>query len=241
MEIIYLALLTIVATFVGTLTGFGSSTIMLPVVILFFPLPQALLFVGIIHWFNDIWKIILFKRGLKWRLILGFGIPGIITSFLGASLAVTTSAQILSRILGGFLITYVVFLAIKPTFKLAQTNLTSVSGGSFSGFFAGIFGLGGAIRGLFLSAFNLPKEVYIFTSGVIALIIDSTRIATYWFAGTRLLPLLLWGLLVFIPASLAGAEIAKGLVDKIPQKKFRTVIAIFLLIIGIKLFIFPGQ
>ena len=238
MEIFLIALLTIVATFIGTLSGFGSSTIMLPVVILFFPLPQALLFVGIIHWFNDIWKIILFKKGIQWKLLLGFGIPGIITSFLGASLAVTTSAQVLSRILGGFLITYVVFFAINPTFKLAQTNLTSVSGGSLSGFFAGIFGLGGAIRGLFLSAFNLPKAVYIFTSGAIALAIDSTRLTTYYIGGTRLESTLLWGLLIFIPASFVGAGIAKGIVDKIPQNKFRIVVASFLFLVGVKLLLF---
>lgn len=240
MEIIYIAILTIAAAIVGTLTGFGSSTIMLPVMILFFPLPQALLFVGIIHWFNDIWKIILFKKSVHWKLLLGFGIPGIITSFLGASLAITIPAQILSQILGVLLITYVLFLAIKPTFKLAQTNLTSVSGGSLSGFFAGIFGLGGAIRGLFLSTFDLPKSVYIFTSGAIALVIDSTRLVTYYVGGVRLSPLLTSGFLLFIPASLAGAKIAKRVVDKIPQNKFRTVIAIFLFLVGVKLLLFPG-
>ena len=240
MEIIYIALLTIVAATVGTLTGFGSSTIMLPVIILFFPLPQALLFVGIIHWFNDIWKIILFKKGVHWKLLLGFGIPGIIASFLGASLAITIPTQILSQILGALLIAYVLLLAIKPTFKLAQTNLTSVSGGSLSGFFAGIFGLGGAIRGLFLSAFDLPKSVYIFTSGAIALVIDSTRLVTYYVGGVRLSPLLTTGFLLFIPASLVGAKIAKRVVNKIPQNKFRTVIALFLFLVGIKLLLFPG-
>jgi len=238
MEIILIALLTLIASIVGTLGGFGSSTIMLPVIVLFFPLPQALLFVGIIHWFNDIWKIILFKKGVRWKLILGFGIPGIVTSFLGATLAITTPVQILSRILGAFLIAYVVFLAIKPTFKLAQTNLTSVSGGSLSGFFAGVFGVGGAIRGLFLSAFDLPKAVYIFTSGAIALVIDSTRLLTYYSGGVSLEKGLLIGLLVFIPTSFVGAGIAKRTIDKIPQNKFRIVVASFLFLVGVKLLLF---
>jgi hypothetical protein len=240
MEIILIALLTIVAAFIGTLTGFGSSTIMLPVIVLFFPLPQALLFVGIIHWFNDIWKIILFKKGVNWKILLGFGIPGVIASFIGARLIFTASQALLSQILGGFLIAYTIFLFVNPAFKLAQTNLTAISGGTLSGFFAGIFGLGGAIRATFLSAFGLPKAVYIFTSGAIALIIDSTRIVTYWSGGSKLTTLLAWGLIAFIPASLVGAGIAKRIVDKIPQNKFRSVVALFLLLVGIKLLLFPG-
>lgn len=238
MEIFLIALLTIVAAFVGTLTGFGSSTIMLPVIVIFFPLPQALLFVGIIHWFNDIWKIILFKKAVNWKIILGFGIPGIIASYLGASIVLTAPEAILSRILGVFLISYVVFLALKPAFKLAQNLSTAVSGGVLSGFFAGVFGIGGAIRGAFLSAFDLPKTTYIFTSGAIALIIDTTRITTYISSGTTFPRQLLLALLFSIPISLVGAGLAKRTVGKIPQEKFRLVISIFLFLIGIKLLVF---
>ena len=110
MEIIYITILTLIASMVGTLTGFGTSTIMIPILLLFSPLPQTLLFVGIIHWFGDIWKVLLFKKGINWNLILGFGIPGIIASFVGASLTFHISESILMKILGGFLLAYVILL-----------------------------------------------------------------------------------------------------------------------------------
>jgi hypothetical protein len=56
MDIALIALVTLIASAVGTLTGFGSSTIMVPARVLFDPLPQTLLLVGIVHWFGDIWK-----------------------------------------------------------------------------------------------------------------------------------------------------------------------------------------
>lgn len=83
-EIAALAALTVLAGGVGTLSGFGTSTIMVPVLVMFFPLPQTLLLVGIIHWFGDVWKIALFRHGIRWPLWVAFGIPGVLFSFLGA-------------------------------------------------------------------------------------------------------------------------------------------------------------
>ena len=233
MEIIYITLLVIVASMIGTVSGFGTSTIMVPVLSLFFPIHQTLLFVGIIHWFGDIWKILFFKKGLNWKLIIGFGFTGIIASFLGASLSLQTSEEQLFHILGGFLSVYVVFLFLKPRFHLLQSKLGMVIGGSLSGFFAGIFGVGGAIRGAFLSAFDLPKAEYIATVGFIALFIDSVRLIVYVGGGTHLETVLLSGMIAFIPASFLGAKIAKKIVDRIPQKLFRFLISMFHMLIGL--------
>lgn len=240
MEIIYIALLTILAGGIGTLTGFGTSTVMVPILLFFLPLPQTLLLVGVIHWFGDIWKIVFFKKGLNWKLILTFGIAGIAGSFLGASIIFSVSEKLLSQILGGFLVTYVLFLFLKPKFKIPKGTITALSGGGLSGFFAGIFGVGGAVRGVFLSVFDLPKAVYISTAGTIALFIDSTRIITYLLNNVTLENQFLWGFLLFIPASFIGAGVAKKIVDRIPQSKFRMVITAFLFLVGIKFLLFPS-
>src|SRR3989338_305446 len=238
MEIIYIAILTVFATGIGTLTGFGTSTIMVPVLLLFFPLAPTLLLVGIIHWFGDIWKIALFRQGVRWRLILLFGVPGVIFSFLGVRLVFAISGTLLSQTLGGFLVAYVVFLFLNPTFKFKQNALTATIGGALSGFSAGIFGVGGEIRGAFLSVFDLSKAVYIATAGAIGLAIDSTRLVAYWQGGATLGDVSMWSLPVFIGVSFIGAGVAKKIVDKIPQKTFRTVIAVFLFAVGAKLILF---
>ncbi len=108
-----------------------------------------------------------------------------------------------------------------------------------SGFFAGIFGIGGTIRAMFLTAFNLPKSVYLATIGAIALAIDTSRLITYLYEGTRLAPRLAWGMLLFVPASFLGARIAKRFVNRIPQQHFPKVLAVFLLLVGIRLLIWP--
>ena len=239
MEILLVSVVVIIAAGIGTMTGFGTSTIMVSIMLLFYPLPQTLFFVGIVHFFGNIWKLLLFRKGIKWRLILSFGIPGIVATYLGASLVFNVSTALLSKILGFFLILYVIYLFAKSSFKVKPSLLFGACGGALSGFLAGVFGIGGAVRGLFLTAFDLPKAVYIATAGSIALFIDATRLTTYFSKGARLPDMLLYGLPLFIPASFLGAAIAKRIVDRIPQEHFRKIIAVFLLLMGIKLLLLP--
>jgi hypothetical protein len=210
---------------------------MIPVMALVVPLPIALLFVGIIHLCGDIWKVVLFKRGLDWKLILGFGVSGIVASFLGASLSLYGQVFPLKRILGAFLILYVAYLFLNREWALPETHSTAVCGGLLAGLFAGFFGVGGAVRGAFLTAFNLPKEVYICTSGLIALCIDVTRVSRYIWGGIRLQQDLLLALIVSIPVSFVGAYLAKRFLDRLPQKFFRIFVGVFLALVGAKLLI----
>jgi uncharacterized protein len=238
-DILLIGLLTFVASGVGTLTGFGTSTIMVPVLVSVFPLPQALLLVGIVHWFGNVWKMVLFRRGIRWHLILAFGIPGLIATVVGGMLVFRAPEALLARVFGGALLAYVVFLAVKGRVKVPEATSTAVAGGTLYGFTAGAFGIGGAVRSAFLSAYDLPKAVFIATGGAIGLAIDSARLVTYLVEGAALGPRLLYGLLLFIPMSFAGAAVAKKLVDRIPQERFRTVIAVFLAAVGVRLLLFP--
>ena len=239
MSILAITLLTFFSSIIGTVTGFGISTIMVPVVLFFLPLPETLLLVGLIHWFGDLWKMLLFKHGVHKKLLIYFGIPGIIASAYGASLIVHLPENLSSRVVGTILVSYVVFLILEPNFRLKETNLTASLGGISSGFLAGISGVGGGALRVVLTAFNIPKSTYIFTAGVLGALIDASRIVAYFAGGTRIATTLLLGFILFIPVSFVGAEIAKKFVDKIPQKLFRSVVAVFLFLVGIKLLILP--
>ncbi|MFY9399037.1 MAG: sulfite exporter TauE/SafE family protein [Desulfomonilia bacterium] len=234
-EAALLVLLTLVASTVGTTTGFGISTIMIPVMAVFVPLPVALMFVGIIHLFGDAWNMLLFKGGLRWRLILGFGIPGMAASYAGAALTVAAGDLEVKKILGLFLMAYVIFLFVNRTWALPGNNITAVAGGLLSGLFAGFFGVGGAVRSAFLTAFDLPKETYVFTSGIIAFFIDIVRIHRYWLSGVDLGGPLAAALVLCVPASLAGAFLGRRFLQGLPQRHFRLFVAGFLFLAGLRL------
>lgn len=239
MEILFISILTLIASFVGTLAGFGSSTIMLPIMALLLPFPTALLLVGIIHFFDDLWEVFLFRQAVNWKLLLSFGVPGTIASYLGARLTIIEPQALVIRLLGLLLIFYAFLLIKKPEFKVSHKLTHAGTGGFLSGIIAGVFGIGGPVRAMFLSSFNLPKETYLFTSGAIALFIDPARLVTYIHGGTRLSETLIWGLGIFVFISFLGSKLAKNYVDKISRQSFRRVIAVFLLLAGFKLLIFP--
>lgn len=238
-DILFIGVVTLFASAVGTMTGFGTSTIMIPILLLQYPLPQTLLLVGIIHWANDIWKMLLFRKGATTKILLRFGIPSILAAFVGARIALATEPVLLLRILGIALIAYTFFLLSAARWRLPSSPTTALVGGALSGLTAGIFGVGGAVRGAFLAAFNFPKETFIFTAGALALITDSARLLTYGAGDVQLPPILWKGMVLFLPLSLCGATLAKRLVSHIPQLCFRKIVALALAFMGLKFLLFP--
>jgi len=238
LSVIAITFITLFASFIGTISGFGLSTIMLPTLLLFFPFAQVVLLVSIIHWVHGGLNTLLFREGINWHLFAYFGIPGMITTVLGARLLGIESKQLLP-LLGLFLIVYSLLLFLAPKFQLPHNRLMCVVGGSLSGFFAGIFGMRGTVRSMFLTAFNLPKVVYLATTSIISFSVDSTRLLVYVFEGINLNESLWWGMFFFVPASFIGAYTGRYFVHKIPTKYFRTIIAVFLLLVGVRLLVFP--
>src|SRR3989338_2371706 len=127
-ELTLISVLTLLASAVGTVTGFGTSTIMIPILLFWYPLPQALLLVGIIHWVGDIWKMILFRKGATWNLLFLFGLPSVLAAYAGARLTLTTEPTLLLRILGAALVAYTFVLLFYSSWKLPKTNITAVAG-----------------------------------------------------------------------------------------------------------------
>jgi uncharacterized membrane protein YfcA len=233
--IIFIAILTFVVSIVAIIAGFGTSTIMIPVLTYFFPLPQILLLTGIIHWFNDGWRLLFFRDGIWWRRVMLAAIPGVIASLIGASLVLRIPQQYLLRALDVMLLLYVIFIYARPSFRMKRTKLFAVTGGASAGFISGLLGVSGEVTSVLLSTLDLPKAIFIGTGGAFALIIDISRVIAYIGEGIKLDPSLSWGLIAFIPASLLGSMLGRRVVDKIPQSMFRKIIAVFLLLAGLKM------
>ncbi len=239
MSLVGLLILILFASTTGTITGFGTSTLMLPVILMFHSLSDALIFVTIIHWFNAMWRLLYFRSGFDLKLVLTFGLSGIITAIIGAKIVFLVDENILTKLIAVFLLGYSIFLLKNPSFEISFNKRTGIIGGALSGFIAGIFGMGGAIRSAFLAAFNLPKEIYLANSALLLAIIDTSRLLTYFYERQGVGDLLGMGytnLTICILFSFIGVSLGKKIVDKIPQEKFRIIIAVFLMIIAVKLF-----
>lgn len=203
----------------GTILGFGTSTLLLPLSLLFFEFKTALVLVALFHFFSNIGRISFFRKSLDKKLVIYFGIPSIILTFIGAKLVNYLPSEILIFILGIFLFTFSIVSMWKPKIKFNPSNKNAVVGGGLSGFFAGILGTGGAIRSFFLTSFKLKKNVYLATAALIALLIDIVRIPVYFY--NRLLqPIYYYLILPLFFIAIISSYVGKKVVDKTPEKDY---------------------
>jgi len=221
------------AEIIGTIAGFGSSTVFLPLALLFLDFKTALVLVALFHIFGNIGKVSFFRHGLDKHILLIFGVPSVILTLIGALLVAYTPQDALKGILGVFLVLYSAVSLWKEDLKVKPSLPTSILGGGVSGFLAGLIGTGGALRGAFLAAFGLPKEKYIATAAAIALAVDFTRLPVY-FAEGFLNSQYYWYIPFLFVIALAGSFTGKQVVKKIPQDSFRKIVLIAILLIGAK-------
>ncbi len=238
-EMILIAGISFIANIIGTVSGFGVGTIMTPLLVLIMPYGQMILFVCIVHWFHDLFKIFFFKSGIDWKLFIYFGIPTIVAASIGALFVSETQSSVLTSLLGLFLIGSVGMMYIVDQFSIPNNWITGFIGGAISGFFAGMFGIRGAVRSVFMAAFDLKKATFLGTTGVISLLLDTTRFITYYFHGITMKSSLWLALIICVPISFIGSMIGVWIVNRIPEERFRGVVAFFLLVVGIKLLLTP--
>ncbi|QUH23747.1 sulfite exporter TauE/SafE family protein [Methanobacterium alkalithermotolerans] len=221
----------------GTLAGFGSSTLFMPLALFLVDFRIALVMVAVLHISGNLGRLGFFKKGLNYRMLLIFGVPSVILTVVGAFLVDYVNQDILKFSLGLFLIFYVIWSLYKSDFKISPTPLSTTMGGGLSGFLAGLIGTGGALRAAFLTGFGLKKEVYLATAAAIALGVDLTRLPIYLSQG--FLPDELIILIPFlVVAAITGSYTGKKLLSRISAAGFRRVVLGALLLMGVY---FVGQ
>jgi uncharacterized protein len=215
--------LAFVSEILGTVSGFGSSILFVPVASLFFDFRTVLGITAIFHVFSNLSKIALFKQGIKKDIAIKLGIPAIIFVIIGAYITTFLPIENIELTMNIALIFLALYLFVNFNKPLKQTTTNLYIGGIASGFLAGIAGTGGAIRGITLSAFQLPKEIFIATSALIDLGVDFSRAVVYTSNGyfkkeqLFLIPFL-------IGISILGSYIGKLILNKTSEKSFRFVV-----------------
>lgn len=225
-------LLALIAEILGTVGGFGSSLFFVPIASYFLDFHSVLGITALFHVSSNLAKLIYFRNGIDKKLIISIGVPAVIFVIVGAFLSKFIETKILETLLAVFLIVVSLILLIFKKVTVKPTLSSSIAGGFFSGLIAGLLGTGGAIRGITLAAYNLKIEVFIATSAIIDLGIDSSRSLVYWFNGyvhkddIYLIPILLF-------VSILGTFIGKKILSRISEEQFKVIVLILILITGI--------
>lgn len=225
-------LLALLAEILGTVGGFGSSLFFVPIASYFLDFHSVLGITALFHVSSNLSKIAFFRKGFDKKLIVSIGIPAVSFVIVGAFLNKFIETKILEFSLAIFLIIVSLILLIFKNLELKPTLSNSIGGGIFSGLIAGLLGTGGAIRGMVLTAYNLKMEVFIATSAIIDLGIDSSRSVVYYLNGyvhkddLYLIPILL---IVRVVGTFTG----KKILTRVSEKQFKSIVLILVLLTGI--------
>jgi uncharacterized protein len=233
-------------------SGFGLGTLLLPVMVLFFPVDLAIALTAVVHALNNGFKCWLLGRHADRAVVLKFGLPAILAALLGARLLLYLSDlqpllhyQVLGReafimpvkLVVAVLMVVFALLELAPRrAPLALTPRYLPLGGVMSGFFGGLSGHQGALRSAFLIKAGLTKESFIATGVVISLLVDIPRIVMY---GVSLPELHLGDHRLLIAAAVlaafGGAWLGNRLLTKMTLRLVQLLVALMLLGIAVAL------
>ncbi|MFA5032088.1 MAG: sulfite exporter TauE/SafE family protein [bacterium] len=256
MEYIVIGIAAVIVSGLSLFSGFGLGTVLTPLFVIFFPIEIAVGMTALVHFSNGIFKLILMGKNADKATVLRFGIPAILSAFVGAYLlgllsgmqpltsydlagrhcTITTIKLVIAVIMS-------VFSVIELIPRLNNINIERKYlpiGGLLSGFFGGLSGNQGALRSTFLLHAGLDKKAFVGTGVVIACIVDITRISVY--AYTILvakktnpieghIPLLIVACL----SAFIGAYVGKRLLKKVTIRTVQLIVAIMMFLIAIGL------
>jgi uncharacterized membrane protein YfcA len=194
-----------------------------PLATIFIDFKLVLGITAVFHVFSNLSKIVLFKKGINKEIAIKLGIPAVLFVVLGAYLTQVIPLKEIELSMNLLILGLTLFLISGAGKKIQQTNFNLYTGGVISGFLAGLIGTGGAIRGITLAAFGLEKDVFIATSALIDLGVDSSRAVVYILQGYFLQEhLILIPFLVVI--AVVGSYLGKRVLAYIPEKYFHFVV-----------------
>ncbi len=231
-HLILFILLALLCEIFGTVGGFGSSLFFVPVASYFLDFHSVLGITALFHVSSNITKIFFFRNGFDKKLIVNMGIPAVLFVIAGAWLSRFFDARVLEIILAIFLLITSITLLVFRNIIVPPTQSNSIIGGALSGLVAGLVGTGGAIRGITLMSFKMKTEVFIATSAIIDLGIDSSRAVVYSLNGyvhkhdLYLIPILL-------VVSIVGTFIGKQILRLVSEIQFKRIVLILILLIGV--------
>lgn len=232
-----LALASVAAGAIASVTGFGIGSILTPTLSLWIDGRIAVALVAIPHVIGTALRFGMVQGKVDRRVMWRFGLASAAGGLAGAFFQSTVSGP-------GLLILLAVLLLFVAASELSgiqsRMRFTGVSAwiaGVLSGLLGGLVGNQGGIRSAALLGFGLPRDAFVATATAIALFVDGARLPIYVAtAGAEL-----WRhrneIVIAGVGVVAGTIVGARVLRNVPEPMFRKLVAIVLAILGVALIV----
>lgn len=252
-EYFVICLAAIGVSFLTLFSGFGLSTLLMPIFAIFFTLPVAVVATAVVHLINNIFKAVIVGKYADGKTVVKFGVPAALAAIMGAYLlsffsenppllsysvaSYRFNINLVGMVIGCIVIISTLFEVIPKLSKLSFNKKYLIAGGLLSGFFGGLSGYQGMLRSAFLIKAGLTKEQFIGTGVICSIIVDISRLIVYgWSAYAKnfaYLSLDMLGIILAVSiATCIGTYAGIGFIDKMTFRTLQIIVAIMLNIIG---------
>ncbi len=223
----------------------GGGLLLLPILMTLIE-PKAAVAINTVGMlWNNVNKLWLFRRDLvtrvAWPLILG-SLPGTV---LGAWTLYVLPSLLLKRLLGAFVIGYLILGKPYRCRTETRTELPLAASmvdrpvalfgvGVITGYVSGALGIAGPLNTMFLLSFGLAKAAFVATNAMLS--ISSHVPKTLLYGGAGLFPDL-WPayLMALLPAVSLGSLVGKAVSPYLSERVFRVAISLVLVAAAAKL------
>jgi len=226
----YLLVLTIglVAGTISGIVGFGSSIMLMPVLVLTFGPREAVPIMAIAAMLANVSRVVVWWREVQWRVVGVYASTGVPAAALGARSLLVLPPHIVEIALAGFFIAMIPirrWLAVRDV-KLALWHLAVV--GAVIGYLTGIVVSTGPINAPAFLAYGLVKGGFLGTEAMSSLTVYVTKSLVFRSYGALPEAAIVQGSI--IGGSLtAGSIIARRFVRRMDARRFHVVMDALLL------------
>jgi len=231
----FVLIISAVAAAIASITGFGIGSLLTPTLAIATGTKVAVAAVSLPHFVGTAIRFVMLRASVDRRVLWRFGLASAAGGLTGALLHRSLGSPWLSAVFGLLLI----FVAVSELTGLARRmkfhGSVSLVAGALSGLLGGLVGNQGGIRSAALLGFDLPKRTFVATATAVGLIVDLARMPVYLATeGNDVLEI--WRMVAVATAGvIVGTLFGGRLLSRIPESKFRIIVAAILAALGVSM------
>jgi uncharacterized membrane protein YfcA len=236
LEIIILGGAALLGSTLAGVTGFGGAAILLPILIHFFGVKEAIPILTVAQLIGNGSRVYFFRRKLDLKVVSYFALGAVPMALVGGYVFARSTAPQLVRIVGVFLILSVGWRRLRRSpVRSFPVQLFTPLGALFS-FLSALVGSVGPLMVPFFLAYGLAGGAFIATEALATIVMHVFKIVAYQQTNYLSLKSVLIGMGMG-SVMILGSWIGTRLLHRMPERAFFVLVEITLLITGV-VFIF---
>jgi len=231
-ELLLILVVGLVAGTISGIVGFGSSIMLMPVLVLIYGPRQAVPIMAIAAVMANLSRIMVWWRSIDWRACAAYSVTGLPAAALGARTLLVLPPRLIEAMLGIFFISMIPIRRWMTTHNVRVRLWHLALVGAVIGFITGIVVTTGPITTPVFLSYGLVKGAFLATEAAGSLAVYASKLSVFRAFGALPFPVISEGLIVG-SALMAGGFFAKGFVLRLDPERFKLLMELLMLASGI--------